>query len=155
MRDAAIVRREEELRQAAHHDRQAEGGEDLHHAGIGFRPHRKADDQEIDHRAEHEQRGGDQRRRQQRVDRKEREQEERRVHRDHQEFAVGEVHDVHQAEDQREADGDQAVEQPHQQAAGEALDDGLGCHRPPPLVPAGLLHRPERLRRWRPAAGRW
>ena len=122
MGDAAIVRREEELREAAHHDRKAEGREDLHHAGIGFRPHRKAHDQQIDHRPEHEQRRRDQRRRQQRIDREEREQEERRVHRDHQEFAVGEVHDVHQAEDQREADGDQPVEQPHQ--AGRSPDSG-------------------------------
>ena len=41
---------------------------------------------------------------------------------------MGEVHDVHQAEDQRQARGDQAVEQPHQQAAGETLDDGFGGH---------------------------
>ena len=41
---------------------------------------------------------------------------------------MGEVHDVHQAEDQREPDGDEGVEQPHQQAARQALDDGLGCH---------------------------
>src|ERR1700748_875212 len=36
MRDAAIIRREEELRQPAHHDGEPEGGKDLHHAGIGF-----------------------------------------------------------------------------------------------------------------------
>ena len=45
MRDAAVVRREEVLRQAAHDDRKAEGGEDLHHAGVGFRAHGKAHDQ--------------------------------------------------------------------------------------------------------------
>ncbi len=128
MGDAAIIRREEELREAAHHDGQPEGRENLHHAGIGFGPDRKAHDQEIDGRPEHEQRRGNQRRRQQRIDGKEREQEERRVHRDHQEFAVGEVHDVHQSEDQRQADGDEPVEQAHQEAAGEALDDGLGGH---------------------------
>ena len=158
MSDAAIVRREEELRQAAHDDREAEGREDLHHAGIGLRAHRKAHDQQIDHRAEHEQRRRDQRRRQQGIDREEREQEERRVHRDHQEFAMGEVHDVHQAEDQREADGDEPVEQPHQQAARQALDDGLGCHEPSAaqrftvsltfIGQIGLGNRP-------PAAGRW
>ena len=132
MRDAAIIRREEELRQAAHDDGETEGREDLHHAGIGFGAHRKAHDQQIDHRAEHEQRRRDQRRRQQGIDGEEREQEERRVHRDHQEFAVREVHDVHQAEDQREADGNQPVEQPHQEAAGQALDDGFGGHRVAP-----------------------
>ena len=42
---------------------------------------------------------------------------------------MGEVHHVHQAEDQRKPDGDQAVEQPHQEAAGETLDDGFGGHR--------------------------
>src|SRR3954451_18088670 len=42
---------------------------------------------------------------------------------------MGEVHDVHQAEDQREADGDQSVEQAHEEAARETLDNGLGCHR--------------------------
>ena len=136
--DAAIVRREEELRQPAHHDRKPEGGEDLHHAGIGLGPHREAHDQQIDHRAEHEQRRGDQRRRQQRIDREEREQEEGRVHRDHQELAMGEVHDVHQAEDQRQADRDQAVEQPHQQAARETLDNGLRLSqvRPPHIAPS-------------------
>ena len=41
---------------------------------------------------------------------------------------MGEVHDVHQPEDQREPDGDKPVEQPHQEAARQALDDGLGCH---------------------------
>ena len=45
-----------------------------------------------------------------------------------------EVHDVHQAEDQRQADGDQPVEQPHQEAAGQTLDDGLGCHRHCPIA---------------------
>src|SRR5450631_816639 len=40
-----------------------------------------------------------------------------------------EIYDVHQAEDQRQTDRDQAVEQPHQQAAGERLDDGLGGQR--------------------------
>ncbi len=129
MRDAAIIRREEELREATHHDGEPEGRKDLHHAGIGFRPHRKPHDQQINRRAEHEQCGRDQWRGQQRIDRKEREQEERRVHRDHQELAMGEVHHVHQPEDQREADRDQAVEQPHQQTAGETLDDGLGGQR--------------------------
>ena len=133
MGDAAIIRREEELRHAAHHDRKAEGGEDLHHAGIGLGAYRKAHDQEIDHGAKHEQRRRHQRRRQQRIDREEREQEERRVHRDHQEFAMGEIHDVHQAEDQREADRDQPVEQPHQEAARQALDNGLGCHTVSPV----------------------
>ncbi len=51
-----------------------------------------------------------------------------RMHRDHQEFAVGEVDDVHQAENQRKADGDQPVEQPHQEAARQALENGLGGH---------------------------
>ncbi len=41
---------------------------------------------------------------------------------------MGEVGDVHQPEDQREADREQAVEQPHQQSAGKALDDGRGGH---------------------------
>src|ERR1700680_3914948 len=59
MRDAAIVRGEEELREAAHHDSEPEGGENLHHAGIGFRPHREAHDQQIDRRAKHEQRRRD------------------------------------------------------------------------------------------------
>ena len=138
MRDAAVVRREEVLRQAAHDDGEAEGREDLHHAGVGLGAHRKAHDQQIDHRAEHEQRRGDQRRRQQRIDREEHEQEERRVHRDHQEFAVGEIHDVHQAEDQREAYGDQPVEQPHQEAARQALDDGFGCHQDAPIARRSL-----------------
>src|SRR6476660_7532466 len=57
MRDAAIVRREEKLREAAHHDGEPEGRENLHHAGIGLRPDREAHDQEIDHGAEREQRG--------------------------------------------------------------------------------------------------
>ena len=114
MRDAAVIRRKEVLRQAAHDDRQAKRREDLHHAGIGFCAHGKAHDQQIDHRPEHEQRRRDQRRGQQGVDREECEQEERRIHRDHQEFAVGEIHDVHQAEDQREADGDETVEQAHE-----------------------------------------
>src|SRR6201982_915328 len=128
MRDTAVIRREEKRAQPAQDDRNPEGGENLHHAGIGFRPHRKAHDQEIDHRPEHEQRRRNQRRRQQGIDGKEREQEEGRVHRDHQEFAVGEVHDVHEAEDQRQSHRDQAVEQPHQKTAGETLDDGLGGH---------------------------
>jgi len=55
MRDAAIIRREEELRQAAHDDGEPKGRKDLHHAGIGFGPDRKAHDQEINHRAEDEQ----------------------------------------------------------------------------------------------------
>src|SRR4051794_31154873 len=41
---------------------------------------------------------------------------------------MGEVHDVHQPEDQREAYGDETVEQAHQEAAREALDNGLGGH---------------------------
>src|ERR1700722_2508354 len=45
---------------------------------------------------------------------------------------MGEVHDVHEAEDQRQSHGDQAVEQPHQKAAGETLNDGLGGHAPCP-----------------------
>ncbi len=106
---------------------------------LAFAPHRKPHDQQINHRAEYEQCGRDQWRGQQRIDRKEREQEERRVHRDHQELAMGEVHDVHQPEDQREADRDQAVEQPHQQTAGETLDNGLGGSR-------AWLHRMSSLR---------
>ena len=39
---------------------------------------------------------------------------------------MGEIDDVHQAEDEREPHRDQAVEQAHQQAAGETLDDDLG-----------------------------
>ena len=153
MGNAAIVRREEELRHAAHDDGEPEGGEDLHHAGIGFRSHRKAHDQEIDHRPEHEQRSGNQRRRQQGIDGEEGEQEERRIHRDHQEFAVREIHDVHQPEDQREPHGNQPVEQPHQQAAGQTLDNGLGCHGPRPRC-RPLTSSARRLRRRRLAAGR-
>ncbi len=41
---------------------------------------------------------------------------------------MGEVHDVHQAEDQREPDGDETVEQSHEEAARQALDDGFGGH---------------------------
>ena len=32
---------------------------------------------------------------------------------------MGEVDDVHQAEDQRQADGDQRIDQPHEQPARE------------------------------------
>jgi hypothetical protein len=127
--DAAIIRREEELRQSAHHDRKPEGREDLHHAGIGLGPHRKAHDQEIDRRAEHQQGRRHQRRREQGIDGEEREQEEGRVHRDHQEFAMGEIHHVHQPENQRQPDGDQAVQQAHEAPGGKALNDGLGGHK--------------------------
>src|SRR5216683_5891605 len=130
MGDAAIIRGEEVLREAAHDDGEPERRENLHHAGIGFRPDREAHDQEIDHRTEYKQRRRDQGRCQQRIDRKEREQKERRVHRDHEELAMSEVHHVHQAEDQRQPHGDQAVEQPHQEARGKTLDDGLGRHGP-------------------------
>ncbi len=125
MGDAAIVRREEELRQAAHDDGKPEGGEDLHHAGIGLGTDRKPHDQQIDHRTKHEQRSRDQRRRQQGIDRKEREQEERRIHRDHQEFAMGEVDDVHQPEDQRAPYGNQSVEQPHQRPLDDRLSEAI------------------------------
>ncbi|MGY3080711.1 hypothetical protein ACVWZZ_007119 [Bradyrhizobium sp. LM6.10] len=47
---------------------------------------------------------------------------------------MGEVHDVHQAEDQREADGDQSVEQTHEKAARETLDNGLGCQKSVPRI---------------------
>ncbi|GAA0014155.1 hypothetical protein BDS110ZK25_09810 [Bradyrhizobium diazoefficiens] len=47
---------------------------------------------------------------------------------------MGEVHDVHQAEDQREADGDQSVEQAHEQAARETLDNGLSCQKSSPTI---------------------
>ncbi len=42
---------------------------------------------------------------------------------------MGEIHDIHQAEDQRKPHGDQAVEQAHQQAGSEALDNRLGGQR--------------------------
>ena len=45
---------------------------------------------------------------------------------------MGEVRDVHQAEDQREADRDQSVEQAHEKAARETLDNGLGCQKSVP-----------------------
>src|SRR3984893_5811728 len=140
MGDAAIVRGEEELRQTAHDDGKAKGREDLHHAGIGFRPDRKAHEKQINHGAEHEQCGCDQRRGQQRIEREEREQEERRIHRDHQEFAMGEIDHIHQAEDQREPDRDQAVKQPHQKAGSEALNNGLGCHSPWSPAPAFIRY---------------
>ena len=54
---------------------------------------------------------------------------------------MGEVHHVHQAEDQRQPNGDQAVEQAHQQAAGERLDDGFGGQSmlPSHVVPANAV----------------
>ena len=48
------------------------------------------------------------------------------VHRPHHEVAVGEVHDAHHAEDQREADRHQAVDAAEEQAADHRLDDEDG-----------------------------
>jgi hypothetical protein len=54
---------------------------------------------------------------------------------------MGEVHDVHQAEDEREADGDETVEQSHEEAARQALDDGFGGHRDTPIARRPCLVR--------------
>jgi hypothetical protein len=155
MRDAAIVRREEILREPAHHDRKPEGRKDLHHAGIGLGADRKSYNQEIDRGPEYEQRRCHQRRRQQGIDREEREQKERRIHRDHQKFAMGEIDDIHQAEDQRQPHGDQAVEQPHQKAAGETLNDGLSGHAPCPRFLFPVTSSARWLQQLPPAPGRW
>ncbi len=44
-----------------------------------------------------------------------------RVHADHEEFAMGEVDDVHDAEDDREPEGHQGKKKAHQ----DSLEDGI------------------------------
>ena len=114
------------MSQTAHDDGESEGGEDLHHADVGLGAHGEADHAEIDQRPECEQRRGDDRRREQRIEQEGDREPEGRVHRRHQELAVGEIDDVHQPENEREPHRNQPVEQPHQQAARETLDDDLG-----------------------------
>jgi len=58
---------------------------------LGFRRHRKAHDQKIDHRAEYEQAAARAAPPQQGIDGEEREQEGSRIHRDHQEFAMAKI----------------------------------------------------------------
>ena len=42
-----------------------------------------------------------------------------REHGEHEELAVGEVHDLHETEDQRQPGRDERVDEPHEEAADE------------------------------------
>jgi len=52
--------------------------------------------------------------------------DERRVHRQHDEIAVGEVHDVHHAPDERQPRGEQRVDRAEEEPSDDHLDDGCG-----------------------------
>src|SRR4051812_39885435 len=54
---------------------------------------------------------------------------------------MGEIRHVHQSEDQCQADREQAIEQPHQEAARQALDDGRGGQKLLPLNVQTLILR--------------
>ena len=88
------------LGEAADRDAEAEGREHLHHADIGLGPHGMADDRKIDEGAEHEHDADDEWRGEHRIERGCRDDAESRVHGEHQELAMGEIHHVHEAEDQ-------------------------------------------------------
>src|SRR5437879_9333205 len=60
-----------------------------------------------------------------RVEPLEREREEGEVHAEHEELAVGEVDHAHDAEDQREADGDEGVDAPEQDRRDRELRDDV------------------------------
>ncbi len=47
------------------------------------------------------------------------------IHPEHHELALGEIHDLDDAEDQRDADADQRVDAADEQAVDDGLDDCL------------------------------
>ena len=53
---------------------------------------------------------------------------ERGEHGEHEELAVGEVDDLHEAEDEGEAGGDEGIDEAHEETAHEALQDDFDVH---------------------------
>ena len=69
-------------------------------------------------RPEHEQRGGDRHQQQERIELQRAEQHQRQVHGQRHHLAMREVDDAHHAEDDRQAERHQPVDETRQQAAG-------------------------------------
>src|SRR5213592_3889292 len=101
---------------------QPDRGEDLHVVrGVDDAPH----DEHVDEPAHAvEDRDRDQQH-DVRVEPLEREREEGEVHAEHEKLAVGEVDHAHDAEDQREADGDEGVDDPEQDRRDRELRDDV------------------------------
>jgi hypothetical protein len=117
------------LGQPAEEDHEPEAGEDLRqHGRVDDAP----DDRVVERRPEGEEQERRERQREDRVELPQGEAPEAGVHAQHQELAVGEVHDVHDAEDQRQAHGHQRVDQADEDAGEERLEQELRGHLEPP-----------------------
>jgi len=128
MRDRAVIRGEEKLRKPLNQNGKAEGCEDLDHADIGLRAHRIAHDACIDEGAEDEHQRHHEGQGNQRVEPREEPQAEHRIHGEHEKLTMGEIDHIHQSEDQREADCNEGIDEPHQQTARQHLHDCLRRH---------------------------
>ena len=117
-RDGPEVRAPEGQRQILQDHRKAEGREDLHRVrGI----HDALDDEALHQHAEHEDRRHDHDGRQVRIDAQQHIGPERAEHRQHDEFALREIHDPQYAEDEGQADREQGVDAPDQDARDQQL----------------------------------
>ncbi len=78
---------------------------------------------------------GHQRKREKRVEADERPEPKCRKHGEHEKLAVREVDDLHQPKNQAEPDRNEGIDEPHQQAGDQGLDDQVARHRCLPARP--------------------
>src|SRR2546426_11837676 len=123
--DEPEVRAPERLGGGAQEDGKTEGGEDLGEHGSAQDP---PDEPVVDEQTEEGQEEDGEGQRDEGIELQEGPRPERGEHRAHEEFPVGEVDDLHEAEDQGESGGDQRVDESHQEATDQPLDEHLGRH---------------------------
>ena len=114
----AVIGREQQQRDVHQQQGQRKGEKDLRHVAERQDP---ADQEVLQQHADHEQDRHRDGKRHQRIDPEARREEEADVHADHHEFALGEVDDLHDAEDQRDADAHQRIDSADQQAVNDGL----------------------------------
>ena len=113
-------------------------------------------DEALQRPADHEEQSRHRNRGEDRIDMQRSEEHEGRIHRQHGEFAVGEIDDAHDAEDHRQPERHQPVDEPSQQPADGNVEIDVERHEPGPLTPVrpGMTMRACRMpasaiRAWR------
>ena len=115
----AVIGREQHQGEIHQQQGQREGEKDLRHV---VEPQNPADEEMLHQDADDEQHRHRDDERHDRIDPELGGKKEADVHADHHEFALGEIDDLHHAEDQRHADAHERVDSADEQA----VHDGLG-----------------------------
>src|SRR2546429_2416291 len=126
-RDRALVRRPQAHGQSVRRERQSETDQQrVLDTRLLVRPHDEGEEAPVEQHAEHERAGDDERKREQRIETQEYPEPEGAVASEHDQLAVGDVEDLEDAEDEREAGRSETVEAADEEPEHQLLDEDHG-----------------------------